>query len=263
MATVQVNPQEAVFYDPAGANAPLTLQFPLSTDWPQGTRVKLANYSDSIASVTFLAQGSDTIANPEDATDLLASHAVVSSQGIIEYMKFGTTWRLSQVGTPKLADQSLALFSFAAYGTLNLSAPAALPGDLGAAWVTVGVFDVQDFVARGVTVSVANSSFAFLYDGIYRTSFILNYQHDIAQTGRQTQLRLYNLTDAVAGQTISIPIGRNQDATLVMGSFVFEVTDANKNKEFVLQMGNGATIVIASIDAAAWQVNAVSEWRGN
>lgn len=259
MATITVDPKHAVFYYPDGPNAPITLLFPLSSDIPDGTRVKIMNATTSNTPVTFLAQGSDTIANPEEVAEFAASHIVELPELITEYILVGTKWFLSGHGDPDLRANTLATFTMAAYGGLDLSAPIA-SGDIGATWDTIDVFDTIKYATpKYITQNLTNSSLAVTYPGVYIFNIVLNYSHNELNASRVTYLRIYNLTDAVAGAAVEIPIARNQPSTLISIAIDGELL---AGKEYVLQIGNGDDITAVTVRGASFSINGIGEFRG-
>ena len=262
--TVQYNDPKTYFVDPDGPNTPVTLQFPDTADVPNGSRIRIVNTKQSNTPITLLASGADTIAKPGNPAIFATSQEMIISEMILQYQSAGTEWRVIGHGTPNLTDAVIEIFSFAAYGGLVLSAPISNSEVLDGTWKTVNVFDQVKFTPeRGILQNVANSSLAFEFDGVYLHNLVLNYTHNESNSSRTTQLRAYNLTDGVpagAGGLI-IPIARNQPGTLISISFLQEVSEAEKNKEFVMQVGNGDTVNLSAVPFAGWSAHAISEWR--
>ena len=268
MATIQMQANlqkvESYYYDPDGPNSPLTLQFPLASSGNNGSRIRIVNKTDSDTPITLLASGSDTIADPTNPSVFASSVQVGYPLLCTQYQCAGSQWRLLTHGNPALPSQALSIFSFAGYGGLRLSAPLTQNITIDDTWQLVSVFDTDLYTTpRGVVQNVANSSLKFTHAGVYQLSVLLNYVHTESQQSRSTGIRLYNTTDGVVMlNPITIPISRNQPATLISLSTVVEVSEAYEGKEMVIQIGGGDDIDVTEIHTALWSVFAISEWRG-
>jgi hypothetical protein len=133
-----------------------------------------------------------------------------------------------------IADRPLA------YGGVGLDIPAAL-GDLGAGWTTliadIGVLAnpkdvVQDFASDGIR---------FVVPGFYNMAITIALEHNELNASRVSEIRLYNVTDAVAvGDGTTVGTARNQAVTNYSTLQLVEVSTAGVGDLFVVQMGNGS-----------------------
>lgn len=268
MEVVYNNPR-TYFVDPDGGSAPVTLQFPQSGTVQangetvrNGSRIRIVNHSTSNTPITLEGLGGDTVADPQEIMEFATTKQITTAELMVMYQLAGTQWRVISHGDPDLAKNSLSVFSFAAYAGISLSTPAINPGNLGPAWVDITGFDQNNFTAKGIVPLLGIGQMQMTYEGIYQTNILLNYTHDEQNASRTTSLRIYNHTAASpVGNGILIPIARNQSATLIGISFLFEVPFAAKNHALGLQIGNGDVVVINELRAASWDMHAVSEWK--
>ena len=115
------------------------------------------------------------------------------------------------------------------------------PGaDLGAGWDTADItFDaaISKYFAYD---SVANT-FRYLLPGIYQIILTGTFEHDSSNQGRLTNVRFYNVTDAVALPAEVIATGRNVEATSFTVAALFTVDSSSWNKDFRIEFGGGDT----------------------
>lgn len=253
-----VNPKEAVFYNPDSITPDThKIIFPKTADVPEGFRLKVINSKDSASEVIFSAQGSDLIANPLEAHLFAAGWRVSIGQLVTSYMRVGSNWHLDNHSVVGFINDAIENFAFAAYGGLRLSTATA--GDnIEATWDTVDQFDQLIFsTPKEIVQSLTNNSLAFSLPGVYNLSITLSISHNEDTGGRETGLRLYNITDSVAGPTTIIPIGRNQPGTLIGISTPFEILAADVGKEYVVQVGGFDSLTSVIYNSASYSANGI------
>jgi len=115
-----------------------------------------------------------------------------------------------------------------------------------------------------MTLTPANGYFNVAQDTIYRLSFSAAIAHNELNASREIGIRVYNVTDAVqVGEVIPFGTARNQAVTNIVISHLFEVNDANKNKDFVMQISDlsGSGYSLVDFEELSLGINAVGEWR--
>lgn len=156
-----------------------------------------------------------------------------------------------------LARKSLEFFVAAGYGSVSLTTPTSMG--------TVTVFETVPFdtdvltTPRGVTQDQANDGLRFNAKGIWSISVILSLSHDEINAGREFDFRTFNDTQSLAGLVIPIGIGRNVGVTTFAGTFLVEILGPAVGDLFVLQIGNGDTLLTTTMEYAGFSVNHVSE----
>jgi len=150
---------------------------------------------------------------------------------------------------------------FAAYGGIRLVTPTALP-DIGAGWTTL-LFDTAALtVPKNVVQDFANNGLSFNSVGVYSVNVSFTLTHDENNASREIEARIYNVTSAIAGITTVIGISRNQPATNYAVQSLFEIPADHVGDLFVVEVGNGDTLLTVQEINASFTVNAVSEYTG-
>jgi hypothetical protein len=155
----------------------------------------------------------------------------------------------------------LAVFNFAAYGGLSLSAPAS-GASVGVAWSTVEFDSLSVATPRGISANVGNNTLNVENDGVYRMTISLSFTHNEVNAGREFQVRLFDVTDSVAvGNPFRGYTGRNSPGSNFNVSSLAEITDANKGHDYRVEISSADSYTIDEWDMSEWCFNAVSEWR--
>ena len=162
----------------------------------------------------------------------------------------------------KIWNDSLALFTAAAYGGVRLVTPDPTFPDIGIAWETVR-FDADAVTApRGVIQDNANNGIRFTYNGVFLINLGFTFKFTESQAGRDLEARIYNADTAVGGQPTIISVGRNQDGLNFSTSVLAEIPDTELNDLWQLQVG-GAPVTLAGVTqvSAVFNATSVSEFR--
>ncbi len=154
------------------------------------------------------------------------------------------------------------IFNAAAYGSMGLSAPIAGPNIPVGSFIIVTQFDSNSTAVRGLVLDFTADTFSFNFAGIFRLSVMFTIEHDDINAGRQFELRLFNVTEAVAALPTVIGIGRNQGVTNYTATFLVDIAAADVDDVFRLEVGN-ASVVIQTVvwDTLNLSIDMVSEWR--
>ena len=158
---------------------------------------------------------------------------------------------------------ALEVLAYAAYGGLYRSdvAPQG-PLAIGAGWTTVE-FDASTVATpRGMTVDVANNTFAITLAGVYSLNFSIGLEHDESQQGREFNWRVWDTVDADQLFVRTIGTGRNQAVTTYAKHIQFELAEADVGHPLRIDVGGGSDYVIVEWQDAEISVSGVGEYRG-
>lgn len=118
--------------------------------------------------------------------------------------------------------------------------------DLGAGWLTL-LFTADRVTPLGIVTNYTNNTFLFEFLGVYNFTYSGSFTHNELNAGRTTNLRVWNVDDAVQiGTDATIATARNIGATDFSFSLIFEVTDQIVDKEIRLEIGGGDTYTTVS-----------------
>ena len=127
---------------------------------------------------------------------------------------------------------------------------------ISAGWTPLLNYDTQVAAPIGVTQNAANGTLALTGPGVY----VLNYGIDITYTsnnaGRNTNLRLFNVTDNAVMADVTVGIGRDTDAGSVSGALLF--TAAVGNKVCRLEVGGGDALTGVTRKGCSFGVHRIS-----
>jgi hypothetical protein len=114
--------------------------------------------------------------------------------------------------------------------------------DIGAGWQTL-TYNALTIGTYGVTLTPASGTFNTTWPGLWELRVLFSMSHDEQNTGRSTNIRLWNVTDgAQVGASVYVPIGRNQPGTLVPGFLNLDVAAADLGDDIRVEIGGGDTI---------------------
>jgi len=155
-----------------------------------------------------------------------------------------------------------SIFNAAAYGSMGMSAPTAGANIPVGSFIILTQFDNNPTPVRGLVMDFTTDTFSFNFEGIFRVSIMLSFEHDDINAGRQFTLRLFNVTTGSPGAGVIIGIGRNQGVTNSTSSFLADITAADVDDVFRLEVGDADTV----IQDVVWEtlnlsIDMVSEWK--
>jgi len=157
--------------------------------------------------------------------------------------------------------EALNIWVVAAYGGVRLAAQTALP-DVGIGWTTLE-FDSGVLTSpRGVTQDTANSGLRINEEGIYMVDVSFTLEHSESNSGREIEVRVYNVDKAESGGGTVIGIGRNQPSTNFTTAIMAEAPANTIGDLLVIQIGNGDALTAVNQVSGAFSVHAVGEFRG-
>lgn len=145
-------------------------------------------------------------------------------------------------------------------GQMQLDAASLAFPDLGAGWQTLNVFDALPFPARGMVMVTATGRFVLVNPGVYLIAMVLAFDHNELNAGRSTQVRFYNVTKGVGDTGLTIPTGRNTDASASSATLLVAVPSTEIGDAFELQIGAGSAYSLVSFTTASLAVVGISEY---
>lgn len=133
---------------------------------------------------------------------------------------------------------------------MRLSSPVAA-GDLGAAWVPLNQFDENLHPDRGpIETDIATGRFKFTETGWWDIQLQVDFSHNELNSGRQTNVRLWNVTDGNQwGNTYPIGTGRDQGVTTINATIRTEETTNVIGDDFEFEIGGGDDYTTININA--------------
>lgn len=172
------------------------------------------------------------------------------------------TWRRGADPLPQylLVSDALAIFAFAAYGSMYMSTATPFP-DLDASWQHITVFDTEG-ISRGVVMDATSDILSYDHDGAYAFAFTGSFAHDSSNQGRTTSVRIWDVTDgAQIGAAFRLGIGRNVEDSSFSLIILADITEAVKGHQLRLEIGGGDDVFLVeftSMNLSTWNVG---EWR--
>ncbi len=126
-----------------------------------------------------------------------------------------------------------------AAGMVNPTAGA----DLGAGYNHLTLFDSELLPAKNVTIDLVNDQFSFDKAGLWELSWQLFFNHNSSNSGRRTNLRLWDVTDnsQIAGD-VPLGIGRNVEDSDTSSSFRFQLDASDVGHPIRLELGGGDVV---------------------
>ena len=151
-------------------------------------------------------------------------------------------------------------FVVAAYISKSSGNNIAFP-DLDATWQDMDFITTVGVTPRGI-VDQPNGQFSFSYPGVFSMSISGSMEHDSSNNGRTFSVRLINFADSTPGNGIVVGTGRNQDATTIVASGMFEITAANLDENYGFQIGGGDTYTAVNFQTISYFLMSVGLWEG-
>lgn len=143
------------------------------------------------------------------------------------------------------------------YGGIRLTTPTAI-ADLAANWETLPANAGQVTTPVGIGQNFATDSLQFQSEGIYLVTINATLSHNESNAGRTMGIRLYNVTDAVAGATTGVATGRNTPATTFAYSFLVEIGTDQLNDDLRVEVGGSDSYTTVQVQDYSYLATRVS-----
>lgn len=134
---------------------------------------------------------------------------------------------------------ALNVFTPHGYGGVNLQTPTVI-ANLTTNWEAIPMDANSVASPVSITPDLANNGLEFNDNTVWDLSILFNLAHNEDNAGREIQMRLYNVTDAVPGTSVyTFAVGRNQPGTTIAFNALIEVSQAQIDKTWQLQISGG------------------------
>ncbi len=223
----------------------------------------------------FLSSQEDRGGRPTSPAPILLAHSTDSAsniglerafvEGILLFDPINSMILLSRDGIwyPIFdAITTAFIFNAAAYGSMGMSVPTAGADIPVGSFIPVTQFDAFPTSSRGMTLDFNTDTFSFDFEGLFRVSTMLSIEHNDLNSGRQFEIRLFNVTDAAPGLATIIGVSRNTSITNFTSTFLVEISAENVDDTYRIEVGNADTILTSVVwETLNLSIDMVSEWR--
>jgi len=145
----------------------------------------------------------------------------------------------------------------AAQGSMFLVTPEA-GSDITGAFQTIDHFDTIGMTPVGCSVNTSTGEFSIDIAGSWLLLIRINLTHNESNSGRETFIRLFNVTTASAASSNPIPIGRNTPGTSDTPVLARQFPASEIGDTFRLEIGGGDTLSSVTWEAS----NVVLSYQG-
>ena len=142
----------------------------------------------------------------------------------------------------------------AMYGQVRDNTPQAQT--INAGWTPLLNYDTALPSPVGVTQNLAAGTLELLGPGVYSLNATFDITFTSSNAGRNTHMRLFNVTDGVAVIDFQVPIGRDVDGATAAVTGLFDAPTGNKVCR--LEVGGGDALSNVSRRGCAFGVHRVS-----
>ena len=154
----------------------------------------------------------------------------------------------------------------ALYGGMYMAAASVGGPDIDPIYQTITQFDTEAPPSGGVGVAVNTTTgeFTVLPGNVYLVSVSITLEHNEVNAGRETNLRVYNVTTGAPIPSTSVPIfvGRNQGGFNFGVTFMFEAPQANTPTVARLEIGGGDIFTLVTWRGLDLSLRAISSIGG-
>jgi hypothetical protein len=149
-----------------------------------------------------------------------------------------------------------SVFAFSAYGSMWMASPTAF-ADISAAYQTITTFDSSTATPSGVTLDTATDTFTVTNEGEYCVSITISLSHNSDVLARSTTVRLYNVTDAAVGRSMTLHTPPNVTGTTCSVTLSIPFDSAIITDTYRLEIGGNSSYTSVNIEVlnlAIWNV---------
>ena len=129
---------------------------------------------------------------------------------------------------------------------LSLSAVGWAIGSLDAAWVPVQ-WAAGASLQRHILFS-APSVFQFIVPGVYSLALTMSLTHNETPQGRESEIRIWNVTGSASVGSIRYPTGRNSPGSFASTTLILNITEAMLTNQYRIELGGGDTYSSVVVD---------------
>jgi hypothetical protein len=129
--------------------------------------------------------------------------------------------------------------------------------DISAAYQTITTFDSSTATPSGVTLDTATDTFTVTNEGEYCVSITISLSHNSDVLARSTTVRLYNVTDAAVGRSMTLHTPPNVTGTTCSVTLSIPFDSAIITDTYRLEIGGNSSYTSVNIEVlnlAIWNV---------
>lgn len=145
----------------------------------------------------------------------------------------------------------------AAQGSMYLATPEA-GSDITGAFQIIDHYDTIGMTARGCTLNTSTGEFTLGVVGSWLMLIRVNLTHNESNSGRETFIRLFNVSESTASASAPIAIGRNTPGTSDTPVLAFDFVASQIGDTYRVEIGGGDTLTTVTWEAA----NVVLSYQG-
>lgn len=146
------------------------------------------------------------------------------------------------------------------FGELRLTIQDAAFPDLGLTYIPIDGYDQANY-EQNTVLNAAAGTIAMSVEGVWEVQVMINIEHDEAQQGRTTNVRLSNVTAGQDGPPYPVGIGRNQTVTqtsLTFWTTIEAVGGASLDDAYRVEIGGGSTVQVDALNLARYAVRKIA-----
>ena len=113
-----------------------------------------------------------------------------------------------------------------------------------------------------MTIDLVNNQFSIDREGVFTLFLGFTFEHNSSNSGRLTNVRLFNVTDGTQINSIILATGRNAEASSFQQQVLLEIGPASVSDQLRFEIGDGDTYSSVVWDQTNMSVYSVGEWRG-
>ena len=134
--------------------------------------------------------------------------------------------------------------------------------DLGAGWQTLDLFDAETIIPTGVTINLVANTFSVDEESEVLMQVTGAFSHAALNAGRETFLRLFNVTKGSAEAGVPIGTGRNAEITNMAASAAFLVDATVVGDVFRVEIGGGDAYTAVEFEQFSLTITSAGPWLG-
>lgn len=160
----------------------------------------------------------------------------------------------------------LDVFVIVVKGGVRMTSPTPF-ADLGVGWQTLDLFDEEIITPTGITMDLGTNTFTVNDASEILFQISGAFSHNSLNDGRETFVRLYNVTKGTGGNGIPLGTGRNVEITSLAASTAFTVVadgaQANSVGDvFRVEIGGGAIYSAVEFETFSLTLTSIGPWLG-
>ena len=128
--------------------------------------------------------------------------------------------------------------------------------DIGLTYQNIDNYLAVEF-EYGINFDNVAGTFSFTTPGWFTLSFLSSLEHAESNAGRETFIRLFDVTKGVESSAFNVGVARNQPSTNISLQFMVAVSGDIVGNEFVFQIGGGDTFTSCNWNSKTVQISSI------